>query len=138
MRYYLAKTEPSTYSIDDLITEDIAWWDGVHNYAALLVIKSWEIGDKVLIYHSVTQTAIVGLAEVVSLPIKDEEDPRGISWKAKLKFIRKFPPENLVTLKQVKDSGLFTDFALVRQSRLSTMLCPDTFITWLQKKGLDV
>lgn len=136
MRYFLAKTEPTTYSINTLEEEKVTWWDGVHSHQAINVIKSWEIGDRVLIYHSVKDMAIVGISEVVSEPIKDPDDSRGISWKARVSFITKFPKTHWITLKEIKASGLFADFQLVKQSRLSTMACPDNFIEWLAEKGI--
>jgi predicted RNA-binding protein with PUA-like domain len=133
-RYFLAKSDPETYSLEDFKNEGETNWDGVHNYAALLVIKSWQPGDLVLIYHSQGENAIVGISEVISDPVKDDKDPRGISWYARLRFIREFDVDKKVTLREIKATGLFLDFGLVRQSRLSTMACPVEFIEWLKLK----
>jgi predicted RNA-binding protein with PUA-like domain len=133
-RYFLAKSDPDTYSIEDLKREGETNWDGVHNYAALLAIKSWQPGDLVLIYHSQGENAIVGITKVISEPIKDDKDPRGISWYARLRFIKEFDEDKKITLREIKESGLFPDFGLVKQSRLSTMSCPDEFIEWLKLK----
>jgi predicted RNA-binding protein with PUA-like domain len=138
MNYFLAKSEPSSFSIQDLARDQITTWDGVHNHQAIAVIKSWQIGDLVLIYHSVKEARIVGLGKVISQPEKDLDDIRGFSWHAKIEFVREFSEECKIGLKEIKSSGLFTDFALVRQSRLSTMACPKDFITWLEAKGLDL
>lgn len=139
MKYFLAKSEPGEYSIDDLKREGVTPWDGVHNYQAINVIKSWSVGDAVFIYHSMGQARIVGLGKVISEPKKDENDPRGISWIADIEFVRDFPDEQRVTLKEVKATGKFQDFALVRQSRLSVMECPTKFVEWLRdERGLDV
>ena len=138
MKYFLAKTEPSTYSIDDLEREGVTPWDGVHNYQAINVIKSWRMGDRVFIYHSMGQARIVGLGEVITEPRKDESDERGMSWLADIRYIRTYPEDQRVSLKEVKESGMFTDFALVRQSRLSVMECPEEFVKWLEGRGLGV
>lgn len=139
MKYFLAKSEPSTYSIDDLKREGVTPWDGVHNYQAINVIKSWKPGDSVFIYHSMGEARIVGLAKVVSEPRPDENDERGISWLADLEFVREYPEDQKVTLKEVKATEMFQDFALVRQSRLSTMECTPEFVKWLKdERGLDV
>ncbi len=138
MKYFLAKTEPGAYSIEDLEREGVTRWDGVHSHQAINVIKSWNIGDRVFIYHSTGHSRIVGLGEVVTEPQKDEHDERGISWLADVKYIRTYPEDQRVTLKEVKASGMFTDFALVRQSRLSVMECPAEFVKWLEGRGLDV
>jgi predicted RNA-binding protein with PUA-like domain len=128
-RFFLAKSEPNSYSIEDLENDTITWWDGVHNYQAILVIKSWKIGDKILFYRSLHNPAVVGIMEVVTEPIFDVDDVRKISWKAQVKFITKF--ENEVSLKSIKDSGLFDSFILVRNSRLSTMACTTDFVDYI-------
>ncbi|MBC7471789.1 MAG: EVE domain-containing protein [candidate division SR1 bacterium] len=136
--YFLAKTEPSAFSIDDLEREGITKWDGVHSHQAINFIKNWKIGDKVFIYHSTGHSSIVGLGEVVSKPEKDTNDERNISWFAKVKFVCKYPEGKYISLKQVKESGKFNDFYLVKQSRLSVMECPDNFVSWLKYKGLSI
>jgi predicted RNA-binding protein with PUA-like domain len=138
MNYFLAKTDPETYNIDDLARDNETNWDGLHGYQAVNCLKTWQVGDKVLVYHSMGKAAIVGMMEVVGLPIKDENDPRNISWHARVKFIKKFEEKDWITLKQVKESKEFENFYLVRQSRLSTMACPPKFILWCEKNGLDL
>lgn len=133
MKYYLAKTDPETYSIDDLEKEGIATWDGVRNPTAVKTLKAMEPGDKVLIYHSQGQTTIVGLAQVVGNSRPDPQDAK--SWLVDLKLIRRFK-EPFITLRQIKETGLFDDFILVRRARLSTMAVPEIFITWLKQQGL--
>lgn len=135
MKYYLAKTDPETYSIDDLEKEGIATWDGVRNPTAVKTLKAMEPGDKVLIYHSQGHTTIVGLAEVVGNSRPDPKDPR--SWLVDFKLIKRFT-EPFVSLQQIKASGEFDDFVLVRQSRLSTMPVPDKFISWLKQQNIPI
>lgn len=132
-KLFLAKTDPETYSIKDLAKDKETNWDGVHSNPALLVIRSWKIGDKVLVYHSQGEAKIMGLMEIISEPVRDENDVRP-SWYAKVRFIQEFSNENQVSLKEIKLSGLFTDWLLVRQGRLSTMACPDNFVEWFQKR----
>lgn len=133
MNYYLAKTEPSTYSIHDLEKEKTTTWSGVRNPGAVKTLKQMVKGDRVLIYHS--GVGIVGLADVLGNGKPDLKDQR--SWLIDFKFLKKFN-EPFVTLKEVKESNLFNDFALVRQGRLSVMLVPANFIAWLKKKGLKI
>jgi len=123
MNFYIVKTEAKSYSIDDLERDKTTKWDGVHSYQAINNIKQWSIGDLVLIYHSTGESQIVGLGEVISIPEKDMDDPRGISYYSYIKFIRKFNEDNRITLKQIKETNLFNDFTLVRQSRLSVIFC---------------
>ena len=136
--YFLAKTEPSSFSIDDLQHEGVTTWDGVHSHQAVGFIKQWKIGDKVFIYHSTGHACIVGLAEVVSEPEKDMQDERNISWFARLRFVYKYPEDRVIKLKQIKETHLFDDFYLVRQGRLSVMPCPDKFVNWLHDQGLEI
>ncbi len=134
MNYFLAKTDPETYSITDLEKEKETIWDGVHNYQAIAVIKSWQPGDKVFLYHSQGEKRIVGMMEVLSEPYKDPNDKRNISWAAKVKFLKKFKTEIQVTLSDVKATGMFDNFKLVTNSRLSTMACPENFVQWISQK----
>ena len=131
MAYFLAKTDPETYSIDDLERDGTTEWDGVRNPAAVEAIKTMKPGDTVIIYHSQKDKAVVGLAEVVSAPRPDKNDDR--SWVADFKFVRH--ARKRVTLKEIKDSHLFDDWALVRMGRLSTMSAPKEFFAWLKKQG---
>ena len=131
MAYFLAKTDPAAYSIDDLERDGTTEWDGVRNPAAVNAIKAMQPGDIVFIYHSQGETAVVGMAEVVSPPRPDPNDAK--SWVADFKFIRR--AKKPVTLRQIKESHLFDDWLLVRQGRLSTMQAPAAFNQWLRKQG---
>jgi predicted RNA-binding protein with PUA-like domain len=131
MALFLAKTEPGTYSIDDLKRDGQTEWDGVRNPFAVQAIKAMKPGDRVLIYHSGSDRAVVGLAEVTSDPRPDPNDDR--SWVMDLKYLQH--AKQPVTLQQVKESHQFDDWALVRQGRLSTMSAPDAFWSWLQAQG---
>ena len=131
MAYYLAKTDPGTYSIDHLKDDRVTEWDGVRNPAAVNAIKTMKPGDTVIIYHSGSDAAVVGLAKVVSEPRPDKNNPR--SWVADFQYVQH--AKRPVTLREIKESHRFDDWALVRQGRLSTMSAPDEFWHWLQKQG---
>lgn len=130
MAYFLAKTDPETYSISDLEHDKTTVWDGVRNAAALLAIRAMRPDDNVLIYHSQGEAAIVGLARVISEPRPDPNDSK--SWVVDLAFVRNL--NQPVTLREIKESHLFDDWALVRQGRLSTMRVPDNVVAWLEEK----
>jgi predicted RNA-binding protein with PUA-like domain len=130
MPYFLAKSEASVYSISDLERDTRTTWDGVRNPQALAAIRAMRPGDKVFIYHSTGESAIVGLARVASEPRPDPKDPK--LTVVDLEFAAKLDPPT--TLADVKTSGLFAGFALVRQSRLSTMAVPDDFVAWLRRR----
>jgi predicted RNA-binding protein with PUA-like domain len=128
--YFLAKTEPSTYSFSQLQKEKKTVWDGIRNAQALKAIKSMKPGDTVFMYHSGGESSIVGLARVRSLPRPDPKDPK----LTVVDLEAAGPLEPPVTLKEIKETGLFNDWALVRQGRLSTMAAPDSFVAWLRKQ----
>jgi predicted RNA-binding protein with PUA-like domain len=130
MAYFLAKTDPESYSIDDLERDKETVWDGVRNALALRAIQAMRPGDEVLMYHSQGEAAIVGLARVTSEPRTDPKDSK--SWVVDMAFVRRFAQP--VTLRQIKESHLFDDWSLVRQGRLSTMSVPDNVIAWLKEK----
>lgn len=130
MPYFLAKTEASVYSIADLERDSRTTWDGVRNAQALAAIRSMRPGDRVFIYHSTGESSIVGLATVASEPRPDTRDPK--LTVIDLEFFSHLDPPT--SLAEVKGSGLFPDFALVRQSRLSTMAVPDAFVAWVRAR----
>ena len=130
MNYFLAKTDPETYSIDQLEREHKTTWDGVKNAQAVRAIQQMKPGDKVFIYHSMSNSAVVGLAQVVSQPQPDPKDAK--SAVADLEFLQRLDPPT--TLAEIKESELFNDWSLVRQSRLSTMTVPESFVKWMRKK----
>ena len=76
MNYFLAKTDPETYSIDDLEREKRTVWDGVTNPQAVKVIRSMRPGDRVFIYHSGGVSGVVGLATVRSEARDDPKNPK--------------------------------------------------------------
>jgi predicted RNA-binding protein with PUA-like domain len=128
MTWYLAKTEPSVYSIDRLESDRRTTWDGVTNPQAVRAIREMRPADRVLIYHSGGVSAIVGIAKVVSEPRDDPKNPK--SATIELEYAGRIDPP--VTLAAIKQSKLFDDWSLVRQSRLSTMKVPDNFVEWLR------
>ena len=128
--WFLAKTDPETYSIAQLKQEGRTVWDGVRNSQAVRAILAMRKGDRVFIYHSMGNAAIVGLAEVVEDGRPDPGNPK--LAVADFRFLRLIEPP--VTLREIKESGEFADWALVRQSRLSTMPVPEKFIEWMRRK----
>jgi len=130
VNYFLAKTEPTTYSIDDLEREQRTAWDGVTNAQAVRAIRAMRPGDRVFIYHSGGVSSVVGIGVVDSPP---RDDPRNAkSAVVDLAFVGRLDPP--VTLKEIKESREFEDWALVRQGRLSTMSAPEKFVAWMRKR----
>jgi predicted RNA-binding protein with PUA-like domain len=128
MAYFLAKTDPETYTIEQLEQDKQTTWDGVANAQAVSAIKLMRPGDKVFIYHSGGESAIKGLAKVVSAPRPDPNLPK--SFMVDFQFLKRLAPPT--ALSEIKQSKLFDQWALVRQSRLSTMAAPDDFVEWMR------
>ena len=124
--YWILKTEPSTYSFDQLEHDKTAVWDGVKNNLALKHIRQMSPGDRVLVYHTGDEKAVVGLAEVVSIPYPDpkQKDPKLVV--VDLKALGRLPKP--VTLGAIKADKAFADLALVRMGRLSVV--PATAAQW--------
>ncbi len=119
MNYWIAKTEPEAFSFDDLVRDQECIWDGVRNYQARNNLKAMELGDKVLIYHSVSDKEIVGLAEVSETAFQDPttEDP---NWFAvKMKPVQKF--SKFLSLAAIKADPVLSQMLMVRNSRLSVV-----------------
>jgi predicted RNA-binding protein with PUA-like domain len=130
MNYFLAKTDPDTYSIDDLEREKKTAWDGVTNPQAVRAIRQMKPNDRVFIYHSGGESAILGLARVRSEPRDDPKNPK--SAVVDLEFTARLDPPT--SLAEIKQSKKFDDWALVRQGRLSTMAAPEKFVDWMRAR----
>ena len=115
MNYWLMKSEPSTFSYDDLVRDKKTGWDGVRNYQARNNLKAMKKGDLAFIYHSNEDKAIIGIAKITK---ESYPDPTDNEWVAvEIAPVRKL--KKPVTLAQVKSNKKLTDMALVRVSRLS-------------------
>jgi predicted RNA-binding protein with PUA-like domain len=121
--YWLLKTEPSTYSWDDLVRDKSATWDGVANATALQHIRSMKKGDLALVYHTGGVRAAVGIATIASAPYPDpkEKDERlaVIDLKPKKKLAKP------VGLDVIKADKTFAGWDLLRIGRLSVVPVPE-------------
>lgn len=122
MSYWLLKTEPGTYSWDDLVREKRAVWDGITNPLALKHLRAAAAGDQALIYHTGSERRAVGIARIVSAPRPDPKakDPR-------LAVVDIAPMRALkapVTLDTIKADPAFAGWVLLRMSRLSFVPVP--------------
>ena len=115
MHYWIVKTEPSTYSWKDLERKGEDTWDGVRNYQERNFLKLMGLGDQVLIYHSGTEKALVGLAQVSQAVFPDPQDEAWIA--VKLQAIQ--PLSNPVTLSKLQTEPSLAEISLLKQSRLS-------------------
>jgi len=109
------KTEPSTYSWDDLQKDKKTIWDGVRNFQARNNLKAMKKGDRVFIYHSMEDKAVVGIAKVTK---EFFPDPKDNDW-ASVEIAPEKKLKHPVTLAQVKADKRFANMVLVKASRLS-------------------
>lgn len=129
MNYWLVKQEPEKYSFDDFLKEGVTTWTGVRNFQARNNLRAMKTGDKVLFYHTVSDKAIVGAAEVSREEFPDPTDEKWIA--VEIKPIEKFA--KAVTLDEIKAEKSLENIALLKQSRLSvTPLTEDEFETILK------
>jgi Uncharacterized conserved protein len=118
-RFWLVKSEPSSYSWADFMSDGRTSWTGVRNYAARNNLRGMEKGDEVLFYHSGEDKAVVGIARVTRPAYADATASEG-DWSA----VDLSPIKSLrqpVTLRQIKEDPRLKGTQLVRRSRLSVM-----------------
>ncbi len=138
MKYWLFKSEPSTWSWQDQVGKGDAGeeWDGVRNYQARNFMRQMAVGDRGFFYHSQKEKAVVGTVEVIAEAHQDSstDDPRWECVDIKAVQAAKVP----VTLEQIKQEPTLSEMALVKSSRLSVQ--PVTEAEWrlvCEMAGLD-
>jgi predicted RNA-binding protein with PUA-like domain len=115
MAYWLMKSEPGSYSWDDLVRDGGTMWDGVRNNAARLHLRAMKPGDEAFFYHSMDERAVVGIKRIAGAGQPDGEDR---SWvKVPVEPVR--PLARPVTLAEIKAEPRLAKMELIRQSRLS-------------------
>ena len=121
MQYWLMKSEPDVWSIDQQKKAGIkgAPWDGVRNYQAAKNLKSMKKGDLCFFYHSNIGKEIVGIVEVIKEAYLDKTDKSGRFVAVTVKFKDKLPKP--VTLENIKNNKELSHLGLIKQSRLSVM-----------------
>jgi predicted RNA-binding protein with PUA-like domain len=114
MAYWIMKSEPSSYSWDNLVRDGATEWDGVRNNAARLHLRAMKPGDQAFFYASMTDKAIVGIMKVARGPQPDPKDENWVS--VRVEPVKAIGP---VTLKAIKNEPKLAKMELLRQSRLS-------------------
>jgi predicted RNA-binding protein with PUA-like domain len=121
MKYFLLKSEPESYSIDDFAKDKITLWTGIRNYRARNVIRDeMSPGDLFLYYHSMgNPNGVVGIGKILDnrLPDTTAKDKPNPWYAPKIKFIEKF--KRIVTLEEIKKDKRFKDMVLIKLPRLS-------------------
>jgi len=125
MAYWLFKSEPSTWSWQNQLDkgEEGEGWDGVRNYQASNNMKAMEVGDLGFFYHSVNEKQIVGIVEVCETYHPDPTDASGRFGMVTVKAVKTVTTP--VTLAMMKAEETLSDFALIKQSRLSVVPVSD-------------
>jgi predicted RNA-binding protein with PUA-like domain len=117
MQYWLLKSEPSSYSWDQLVKDGRTNWSGVRNFTAARNLKTMKTGDRAFFYHSGDGPAIVGVAEIVKEAYPDPSDKEGRFVMVDVKAL--MPVKTPVTLAAIKAERSLAAMTLVRQGRLS-------------------
>jgi predicted RNA-binding protein with PUA-like domain len=115
MAHWLMKSEPASYSWDDLVRDGSTEWDGVRNNAARLHLKAMKPGDEAFFYHSMSDKAVVGIMRIAR---GAQPDPKAPEWvSVRVEPVRKL--ERPVALAEIKAEHRLAKMELIRQSRLS-------------------
>tara|TARA_B100000214_G_scaffold214469_1_gene155801 strand:- start:334 stop:750 length:417 start_codon:yes stop_codon:yes gene_type:complete len=128
MKYWLLKSEPNVWSLEQQIKagiEGIAW-DGVRNYQAANNLKAMRIGDLCFFYHSNIGKEIVGVVKVIKEAFLDKTDKHKRFVAVQVRFVEKF--KSPVSLEKIKKNNAISHLPLIKQSRLSVM--PIDYKSW--------
>jgi len=128
MKYWLLKSEPDVWSIDQQKKAGVKGvpWDGVRNYQAAKNLKSMKKGDLCFFYHSNIGKEIVGIVKIIKEFYLDKTDKNGRFVAVTVQFKNKLSKP--VTLKNIKKNKKLSHLALIKQSRLSVM--PVDYKSW--------
>ena len=128
MKYWLLKSEPDVWSIDQQIKAGIrgAAWDGVRNYQAANNLRKMKNGDLCFFYHSNIGKEIVGIVKVIKSAFIDKTDKKKRFVAVQVRFVSKF--KRAISLEKIKENKKISHLALVKQSRLSVM--PIDYKSW--------
>ena len=128
MKYWLLKSEPNVWSLDQQIKAGIKGiaWDGVRNYQAANNLKAMRLGDLCFFYHSNIGKEIVGVVKVIKEAFLDKTDKHKRFVAVQVRFVEKF--KSPVSLEKIKKNNAISHLPLIKQSRLSVM--PIDYKSW--------
>ncbi len=115
MNYWLVKTEPGTYSWEDLVRDKKTVWDGVRNFQARNHLKNMKKGDQLFVYHSGEEKSVIGIGNVIKEAYPDPKDKDWVVVEIGAGKKLKKP----VTLSTIKATKKLSNMVLIRASRLS-------------------
>ena len=128
MKYWLLKSEPDVWSIEQQIKAGIkgATWDGVRNYQAANNLRKMKNGDLCFFYHSNIGKEIVGIVKVIKSAFIDKTDKKKRFVAVQVRFVSKF--KRAISLGEIKKNKNISHLPLIKQSRLSVM--PIDYKSW--------
>ena len=128
MQYWLLKSEPDVWSIEQQIKAGIkgATWDGVRNYQAANNLRKMKNGDLCFFYHSNIGKEIVGIVKIIKSAFIDKTDKKKRFVAVQVRFVSKF--KRAISLEKIKENKKISHLALIKQSRLSVM--PIDYKSW--------
>ena len=128
MKYWLLKSEPDVWSIDQQIQAGVkgTTWDGVRNYQAANNLKKMKVGDLCYFYHSNIGKEIVGVVKVIKEAFIDITDREKKFVAVQVRFMEKF--DKPISLEKIKKNKAISHLPLIKQSRLSVM--PIDYKSW--------
>ena len=128
MKYWLMKSEPDVWSIDQQKQAGSkgATWDGVRNYQAANNLKKMKKGDLCFFYHSNIGKEIVGIVKIIKTAFLDKTDKKERFVAVQVRFLKKL--KYPVTLEKIKKNKTISHLPLIKQSRLSVM--PIDYKSW--------
>ena len=128
MKYWLLKSEPDVWSIEQQIKAGIkgAAWDGVRNYQASNNLRKMKKGDLCFFYHSNIGKEIVGIVKVIKSAFTDKTDREKRFVAVQVRFVSKF--KTAISLEKIKENRRISHLPLIKQSRLSVM--PIDYKSW--------
>ncbi len=128
MKYWLLKSEPDVWSIEQQIKAGMkgATWDGVRNYQAANNLRKMKNGDLCFFYHSNIGKEIVGIVKVIKSAFIDKTDKKKRFVAVQVRFVSKF--KRAISLEKIKKNKNISHLPLIKQSRLSVM--PIDYKSW--------
>ena len=128
MNYWLLKSEPNVWSIDQQKKAGLKGvsWDGVRNYQAAKNLKKMKLGDLCFFYHSNIGKEVVGTVEVIKEAFIDKTDKNKRFVAVQVRFVEKFKLP--ISLEKIKKNKAISHLPLIKQSRLSVM--PIDYKSW--------
>ncbi len=135
MNYWLVKTEPETFSWEDLETKGSSMWDGVRNYQARNNLRKMKTGDILFFYHSGKKPGIVGLAEVIKEYYPDPTAKEGDWSVVDVKPLQKL--KRFISLAEIKQTPELQNMVLLQSMRLSVQPVRSEEFSLIQKLALQ-